>query len=178
MSDFCLKIYKANTKSSPNKTYLGKSVKLTVFLFKNGMILLITTATLTSIKPCILYILTGELDPILPTHFPGINEQEAIGYTILAVFHLYIMFVFAVGTAGVDLSLMTFVIHTYTMSNIFKNAVNDLNGLIGLKARNNDIRSSLNNLILMHNDFIKLPKLGISLIIYNYNDVILDLRVF
>lgn len=156
MSDFSLKIYRANKNSSPNKTRLQNSVNLTVFIFKGGMILLIATATLTCLKPCISYVLIGKVEPIMPTYFPFIDEQELIGYTCLAVFHLYIMFIFVIGTAASDLALMTLVIHTYTMSNIFQNAVNEFNGLGAITKRNNKhIHASLNNLILMHIDYIK-----------------------
>lgn len=199
LCDFLLKIYKTNTTSSPNKSCLEKSIKITVFIFKNGMLLLITTAILTSIRPCISYILIGELDPIMPTHFPGINDLEITGYIILAVFHLYIMFVFVIGTGGADLGLMTFVIHSFSMSVIFQNAVTELNGLLKFreintfnksilasasrmitmstrnksfevannKHRRDRIHASLQNLILMHYDFIKLTKINVFVIIYN-----------
>lgn len=159
--DFCLKIYRANTESSPNKELLAKSVNITVFIFKNGMLLLVTTATLVLVKPRISYVRNGILDPILPTHFPGINEGGVTGYTILSLYHMYIVFVFVIGTAGCDLFLMTLVVHCYTMSQIFLNFVNEFNALIQTPKRNKsnaDVCIFLENLILMHNDFIKLPK--------------------
>lgn len=162
MCDFSMKIYRVNTNASANKTQLQKSVNLTVFIFKNGMVLLSTTAILTCLKPCISYLLTGELDTILPTKFPGINEQKIVGYSCLAVFHTYLSSVFVMGTAGADLGLMTLVVHSYTMSHIFRNAVNEFNALVAKNQRNTNtknIHASLKNLILMHIDFIKLLKL-------------------
>lgn len=120
------------------------------------MVLLISTAALTCLKPCISYVLMGNVEPLLPTHFPLIDEHDIIGYACLAVFHLYIIFAFVVGTAASDLALMTLVIHVYSMSHIFQNAVNEFNGLVARTKRNNQlIHGSLNNLILMHNDYIK-----------------------
>lgn len=158
ISDFCSKIYRANTKSSPNKALLAKSVNVTVFIFKYGLALLITTATLVVVKPCISYVAFGVLDPILPTHFPGINEDDIIGYTILALYHVHIVFVFVIGTAGCDLFLMVLVVHCYTMTNIFQNAVNEFNALIEKHKRhtpNEELCLFLKNVILMHNDFIR-----------------------
>lgn len=134
------------------------------------MSLLIVTAILTSLKPLISYIFIGQLDTVLPVYFPGINEQEIIGYTVLALFHVFLLFIFAVGTAGCDLGLMTFVVHCYAMSHLYQNSVNDLNGLIKRNKQNasdkdKDIRASLDNLIMMHNDFIKCLKLNVSIII-------------
>lgn len=157
--DFSLKIYRVNKNESPNKTLLEKSVHLTVFIFKAGMVLLITTAILTCIKPCISYIFIGTVEPIIPSHFPGINEHEIMGYACLAVFHVYIMFVFVIGTAASDLGLNTIVIHSFAMSHLFQNAVNEFNVLSNKDKRHIDnmaVRASLNNLIAMHTDFIKL----------------------
>lgn len=170
--EFSLKVYRANTNASPNKKRLQTSVNLTVFIFKNGMVLLSTTSILTCIRPCISYYLTGELDTILPTNFPGIDEKQIIGYTCLAVFHVYIMLVFVMGTAGADLGLMTLVIQSYTMSHIFQNAVNEFNALVGEKTRNKnneEIGASLKNVILMHIDFIKLTKIEINF--YRHNEM-------
>lgn len=157
--DFSLKIYRVNKNASPNKTLLGKSVHLTVFIFKAGMVLLIATAMLTCIKPCISYVFTGKVEPIMPCYFPGINELEITDYACLAVFHIYILFVFVIGTAASDLGLNTIVIHTFVMSHLFRNAVNEFNVLINKDKRhinNMAVRASLNNLIAMHTDFIKL----------------------
>lgn len=163
ISEFCLKIYKANTTPSPNKTLLARSVKVTTFIFKYGMILLVTTATLVLVKPCMSLIAFGVripvLEPILPTHFPLINEEEIIGYSILALYHTFIVYVFVIGTAGCDLFLMTLVVHGYTMSRIFHNAVVEFNDLIENRERDassEELRMFLKNMILMHNDFIKL----------------------
>lgn len=154
--EFSLKVYRANTKPSANKTRLQKSVNLTVFIFKGGMTLLISTAILTSLRPCITYFLFGEVEIILPTTLPGINVHEAVGYTCLAVFHVYLLAIFVMGNAGADLGLMTLVLHTYAMSHIFQNAVNEFNSLVARTKRNNKlIHASLNNLILMHIDYIK-----------------------
>lgn len=161
MIDFSLKIYTMNKNASSNKTRLEQSVQLTVFIFKAGMALLITTAILTCIRPGISYVFNGKVEPVIPTHFPLLNEYETAGYACLAVFHLYLMFVFVLGTAGCDLGLSTFVIHAYTMSHLFRNAVNEFNVLAVNKKRDKRpkdimaIRSSLNNLISMHADFIK-----------------------
>lgn len=157
--DFSLKIYQVNTNTSANKMRLQKSVNLTVFIFKAGMALLIMTAVLTCIRPCISYILTGKIENIIPAHFPGIDEENIKGYAFVSLFHVYLMFVFVIGTGASDLGLMTIVIHTYTMSHIFQNAVNEFNALADINKRHTDykaIRASLNNLISMHNDFLKL----------------------
>lgn len=134
------------------------------------MFLLITTAILTSIRPCISYILIGELDNIMPTHFPGINDKEITGYVIVAVFHLYILFIFVIGTAGSDLGLMTFVVHSYAMADIFQNAVNELNGLI----RSKKINTSDEN---MHPSDTRTISMPISNTNFEANSKSLHLRV-
>ncbi|KAJ6634760.1 hypothetical protein Bhyg_13339 [Pseudolycoriella hygida] len=164
LCNFCLKMYKANRNAGRNKTSLGKSAKITSLLFKCGMVILSTTAILTCIRPAITFASSGQLEPILPTIFPGINEQEIFGFTCLYIFHFYIMALFVMGTAGIDLGLMALVIHSHTMSHIFQNAVTDLNALAKKNNRKSDtkekeVRAYLNNLIAMHIDFIKYTKL-------------------
>ncbi len=158
LCDFAIKVYRVNKDTSANKKRLEKSVKMTVFIFKAGTALLIATAILTCIKPAISYLLMGKLEPIIPSYIPGINEEEPTGYACTAVFHFYILFVFVIGTAATDLGLMALVIHSYTMSHIFRNAVNEFNSLVAKNEGNTNtghIRASLNNLILMHIEFIK-----------------------
>lgn len=156
--DFSLKIYRANTKSSLNKTLLAKSITVTVFIFKYGMALLIITASLAVVRPCLSLIAFGTVETILPTHFQGINEEELVDYAILALYHTYICFAFVIGTAGCDLLLMVLVVHCYTMSKIFQNAIDEFNVLIKKHQRNTsneELRLFLKNVILMHNDFVK-----------------------
>lgn len=131
------------------------------------MCLLITTAILTVIRPYVSYILFGKVEPMLPTHLPGINEENAVGYAALLIFHFYVVFLFVGGTAASDLSLMNFVIHCHTMSKLFKNAVYDFNILVKNNkpnTPNKDIHASLRNLILMHADLIKLLNSNITAI--------------
>lgn len=156
---FCSKIYRANKAPSPNKQLLSKSVKITVFIFKNGMILLLMTSILVLVKPCITYIVFEKLEPILPTYFPGVDVEEAYGYAMLAFLHTYIVFIFCAGTAGCDLFLMTQVIHAYTMAHIYRNSVNEFNAIIERKTRRTneeEMRPFLRNLILMHIDYARL----------------------
>ncbi|XP_037034192.1 putative odorant receptor 83c [Bradysia coprophila] len=159
---FCSKIYRANTAPGPNKQLLAKSVKIIVFIFKNGMVLLLTTAILALLRPGFSYIVFGKLDPILPTYLPGVDEEETYGYVMLATLHTYIAFIFVTGTAGCDLLLMTQVIHLYTMTHIFRNAVDEFNALIerntGRTSRKKT-RQFLRNLILMHIDYARFTKI-------------------
>lgn len=134
------------------------------------MTLLIVTSCLTCVRPCISQFFSGKLEPILPTFFPGINESETVGYACLAAFHIYLLGVFAIGNAGSDLGLMVFCIHSYTMSKIFRNAVNEFNALMTKSERHrnaSEIQASLNNLIQMHIDSIKLMKF-----LQNYSELI------
>lgn len=156
--DFMVKVYGANKSTSANKNCLQKSVNLTVLIFKVGMVLLITTAILTCIRPCISYVFFGKVELIVPIYFPGIDETEIAGYSSIAALHVYILFIFVIGTAATDLGLMTVTIHSYTMAQLFRNAVNDFNSMVGNGKRNVDtkfIQAALNNLIAMHIDFIK-----------------------
>nr|QGW45406.1 odorant receptor 33 [Bradysia odoriphaga] len=162
MCYFCLKIYRANTAPGPNKKLLAKSVKIIVLIFKNGMVLLLTTGTLILLKPGFCYVVFGKLDPILPTYFPGVSEEKVYGYVILATLHTYIVFIFVTGTAGSDLFLMTQVIHSYSMTLIFRNAKDEFNSLIKRntgRTSTKETRQFLRNLILMHIDYARFTKI-------------------
>lgn len=107
------------------------------------------------------------METIIPSYFPLLNEHETFGYACLAVFHTYLMFAFVVGTAGCDFGLMVLVIQSYTLSQIFRNAVDEFNWLVAKNERNAntaDVRASLRNLILMHIDFVKLREGKVSVL--------------
>ncbi|XP_037031708.1 putative odorant receptor 83c [Bradysia coprophila] len=161
MCDFNLKVYRSNRDTSHNKTELTKAVNIIVFIFKGGISFLIVTAILTVLKPSITYLLIGKVEPILPTYIPMLNDKELTGYMCLAVFQAYIMFVFVIGTAATDFGLMVLVLQSYTLSQIFRNEVDDFNSLVAKNERNTntiDVRASLRNLILMHMDFVNFTK--------------------
>ncbi|XP_037039116.1 putative odorant receptor 83c [Bradysia coprophila] len=161
LCDFSLKVYRSNKESSHNKTQLEKSVHIIVFIFKGGISFLIATAILTALKPLITYCLIGKVETIIPTYFPALNEHETTGYICYAVFHTYLMFAFAVGTAGTDFGLRVLVLQSYTLSQIFRNAVDEFNSLVARNERDAntiDVRTSLRNLILMHIDFVNFTK--------------------
>nr|QGW45413.1 odorant receptor 40 [Bradysia odoriphaga] len=161
MCDFNLKVYRSNKESSHNKTLLTTAVNIIVFIFKGGISFLIATAILTVLKPSITYLLIGIVEPVIPTYIPMLNENEFSGYVALAAFHTYLLFVFVIGTAAIDFGLMVFVLQSYTLSAIFRNAVDNFNSLVGKNeqdANTIEVRASLRNLILMHMDFVNFTK--------------------
>lgn len=92
--------------------------------------------------------------PLLQTFVFGINEQTDIGYVLLYIYHLCMLFLAGVGTCSVDLLLIMFVIHMCPLVELYHNMFEVLNEAVKdpVGRESKQMIAFFNNIIIMHSE--------------------------
>lgn len=88
-------LYNANeiTESHCRAEYFRKFGLFTELLFKFLTALVYLACITYFLTPIYVYLMDGERNSLFPLYAPGIDENTTIGYAILMVFHLMLLFV-------------------------------------------------------------------------------------
>lgn len=122
-------------------------------MFRIAALLIALTGLSFILQPIALYYLTGNVEMILPTHIPFADSNTTSGYWITAAFHILMLCYGVIGTIGSDLTLILFVIHAQPLSELFQNAVTELNKLVHQKNMSKAlIHFMVRNIIMMNQE--------------------------
>lgn len=92
--------------------------------------------------------------PMMQTYIFGIDEKTDIGYVILYVYHLIMLFLAGVGTCSVDLLLIMFVVHMCPLVELLFNMFEILNEAVKdpIARESEKLVKFFENIIVMHSD--------------------------
>lgn len=157
MINFISEIHIANKDHYVNAFALLKFARWNLLITKFILVVLLATGLIAIINPVPIYLITGNLEPMLPVQMPFVRLDTKSGYMIhsICIFLLLVSGIF--GTFASELFLITLTIQIAPMAKIFDNAINSLNEVIGGN-RQESIKTStwlhenIRNLALIHKE--------------------------
>lgn len=84
----------------------------------------------------------------MEVYIPGISIT-GIGYTITTIYHLFLLLFAIAGLIGTDATFITLVLHSFPLTDLFKNAVTKLEKDIATNEEI-DLKSHVKNILKMH----------------------------
>lgn len=155
MINYLYDIYKVNatTKNQRRAAVFDRFAYYTEVVFKSGVVLYFASTIGYLFYPFCMYFLKGEIVTLIPTYFPGIDENTTNGYIILSCYHILLLFLSFVGISCSDLLFTMLIANTPIMSNMIELEVEQLNDILtSPKMDTLLMKSTFRNLLLMHRE--------------------------
>lgn len=149
-------IYAANAKApSRNRLKLiQKYAIITEIVIKGGITVYTFAGLFYLINPFYSYYWRNELVPLIPLYLPYIDENTTIGFSFLTAMHAIYLFLAVIGTACTDFMFVMMVVNMPLLSNIFRDNINELNGILREENVNEPLaKAKFKNILLLHREF-------------------------
>lgn len=155
MVDTILDIYKQNAVAVSPKRFdiFERFARYCEIIFKFGNVLYVSAPFLYLIYPFHMYLFENKIVTLLPLFLPKVDEESAIGYGILTVFHLSLLIFALLASSASDFLFIMIITNIPALVKAFGESVKDLNNRL-LKEKENVAmtRLMLRNVILMHKE--------------------------
>lgn len=154
IANYIADIHKVNLHPNcKNYKILDNWSKIALMLFKIGSIVIATAAITFMLFPVFGYLLTGEIEMMLPVYNPFIDINSKHGFYIVMAFHVCILIMGIIGIVGVDLAIFLFIVYTHPIADLFCNAIKRLNVRVNATRPNPVlIHFSVRNIVMMHQE--------------------------
>lgn len=129
MLDFLEEMYAVNRDSKNHMNYriLQNFSRWVLLIMKFVFIMFGTSMAAVTFSPLLIYLLTGNLETILPIHIPFIDTETTTGYVIHTTYLIFVMTTAYLGIAASELLTIMLTIHISPMVSIFDQAIKSLN---------------------------------------------------
>lgn len=153
--DFIASLYTANKFNVENRRMLSRFVRWNLIITKilTGSFFAAAVCLLT--VPFAIFLISGKMEPIIPTHIPLVPTDQLWGYAIHNVYFICCIATAYAGQVENDTFLLTMTLHIWPMYKILDQAIIGLNQAVG-SLRKEDIKNSswlhfrVRNIALMH----------------------------
>lgn len=156
--EFLHTIYKVNNNPhTKNYTTMKKYAKISMFVVVIGSMLVCSSCALFVPFTKLENYISNKRNPLLQGYLPFVDSTSDVGYFVLYVYHLLLLFLAATGTTAVDVLLTLFVLHLWPMSEIIQNMSDSLNECV-LDRRNRnspEMDRFFRNFILVHKEYCR-----------------------
>lgn len=154
---FIGKLYKANRSNIENRRILKKCARWSMLITKIYAVAFVTTLLICISLPLTIFVITGKMEPILPTKYPFIPTDVFWGYATHSIICIIVAFTVYCGIIGSESLILTSTMHIWAMLEILKNTVTGLNlacrGLQNEAVKNSTwLHRRVRNIVLMHRD--------------------------
>ncbi|XP_065088823.1 putative odorant receptor 83c [Ochlerotatus camptorhynchus] len=107
------------------------------------------------IIPMYTYIRFNERLLLINLHIPGIDTDTSLGYAVTTAYHLMLLGLAVAGILVADLAVIIVIGHVAGITDVFKNALNELDQLLETNDRNAEqIRKKLLEVCVIHQEII------------------------
>lgn len=127
----------AGTKSSKRALFLRKMSSNSEMIMIGGFVAYLAVAILHYINPIYGYFWQHKFKPLFPLYIPFIDENTAIGFTILMAIQSIEVFIGTMASGCADFPFMVIVINVRIFSTIFDDNVNKLNKILRKRKKGN-----------------------------------------
>lgn len=153
--DKLVDIYKANKdhRSQRRLKMLDFFVTITEYVFIAGISIYTLTLVAYFFTPLVIYILEHKLVKMLPISLPFLDDQTAIGYTIMTIFQTSGLLGSYFGIGSNDFVFTMIIMNVHVLANIFSDSVTALND--GLKEKHPNriaVKAHFLNTLLLNNE--------------------------
>lgn len=155
MINYLHSIYKVNatTKNRQRAALFDRFAEYTEIIFICGVIVYSSCVIIYLLYPIYMYLFKGKIVPLLPTYFPGIDENTTGGFIALFCYHLLLLMLSSVGISSSDLLFTMLIANTPVMAILIEMEVEQLNdALTSQKVDKLLVESKLKNVLLMHRE--------------------------
>lgn len=165
-------IYKVNatTKNRRRAAIFDRFAYYTEVIFMCGIILYFLSALFYFLYPIYMYLIERKVVELIPTYFPGIDENTTSGFIMLSCYHGILMVAASIGISCSDLLFTMLIANTPIMANLIEMEVEQLNDYLEVK-QSDMIKLKLRNILLMHREMTELSCYSISrqtFFVYNF----------
>lgn len=158
MINYLHDIYKVNatTKNRARATLFDRYAYYTEGIFKCGVALYFMSVLSYFLYPIYMYVIDGKIVQLLPTYFPGIDEDTINGFIMLSSYHVALLVFSFIGLSACDLLFTMLIANTPIMANLIEMEVEQLNDHLVEKLQDDFmIKMKLRNILLMHREMIE-----------------------
>lgn len=154
---FLSNLYKANKFNVENRRILSKCMRWNMLVVKLITATFLATASACICIPLAIFLITGRMEPILPSHIPFVPTDTLWGYAIHCGYFIITIIVAYAGTVANEIFLITSTFHIWPMYEIMNQAVVGLNQATG-SLRKEAVKNSawlywrVRNIALMHRE--------------------------
>lgn len=149
------KLYKVhiNTEYRTRLEFLNKCAFITEIVFQLMCSTYILAILAFFMLPIVVYVFTGELIPIAPIYFPGIDENTVIGYVLLLFYHTSCFIVADFGFIATEFLLAIVIMSTMLFGKLIAADMQLINDdLEQAKPNILHARLRLKNVLMMHQE--------------------------
>lgn len=156
--EFLHSIYKANGDSRTNNyRSLKKYGHMSLIVVMVGAAMVCSSCAVFLPFTKLENYVTNKHEPLLQGYLPLVDANTDVGYFVLYVYHLMLLFLAGTGTTAVDVLLTLLVLHLWPMADIIQNMSDVLNERV-LERRScesAEMERFFRNFILVHKEFCK-----------------------
>lgn len=157
MMNFISELHTVNKNNYDNGRVLMKFARWNLLLTKFIVIVFAISFSVAIISPIPIYLITGNVEPMLPIHIPFVNLETRSGYVLQSTYVFFLIVSAYCGTTASELLLIMLTIQLAPMANIFDKAINGLNEATGGKRQeaiknSTWLRESVRKICLMHKE--------------------------
>ncbi|XP_065088825.1 uncharacterized protein LOC135710237 [Ochlerotatus camptorhynchus] len=148
-------LYRNNGKHKKNNRQLVYWCILIDYAYWFFLVIFISGGFGFLIVPMYTYIRFNERLLLINLHIPGIDTDTSLGYAITTAYHLELLILAVAGILVADLTVIIVIGHVAGITDVFKNALNELDQLLETDDRNAErIRKKLLEVCVIHQEII------------------------
>ena len=151
------KIYRDNQSNDSDETNTMRFCSLMAWRMNKTMLVLYLLCGLAFIStPGILYLLTNEIEMVLPLYLMGIKVNSVTGFGINTLYHIFMVSVATVGFYYMDGLYANLVLNVLAMTGLIRNQFHEMNKMLLMSHEypTSQIRMRFRNIILMHKEML------------------------
>lgn len=151
-------IYKVNSNVVvyDRQQMLEQYVTFTEYLFKIGFSFYALSTMGYFLFPLYFYKTRNEINPLVPSYLPGVDENTKIGFIILFIFHLNIIAFGFIGSSCTDFNFTMIIVNVPVLANIIGDNIKELNYMLReQQPKRVMIKAKFRNMLLQHQEFLK-----------------------
>ncbi|XP_055589105.1 putative odorant receptor 83c [Uranotaenia lowii] len=155
VSEKMLLLHQVNNTNRKNNRSLVFCVILIEYAYKIVGLSYVTAGIGFFISPIFRYLLYSERTLALQIVVPGIDHATELGFWLMIVYHMVLVFVACSGILTSDMGMMLIILHVVGMADVFRNSLAELDEM--LEEVESDKRKVYNKLVricCMHKDII------------------------